>query len=153
MTDENIVIKKTSIPGVVLIERPVFKDERGFFHEIYRRNELKEVGLSLTEALKQGIPIDIRRSTKHKENVETLRRTIKELKPEPPKKKKIEIIKITKVKGIGPKTAEQLKKARIKSANELAASSPETIAKAIGSSEERASRFIENANSLLKEES
>ncbi len=42
MTDDNITIKKTSIPGVVLIERPIFKDDRGFFHEIYRSAELKE---------------------------------------------------------------------------------------------------------------
>lgn len=41
-------------------------------------------------------------------------------------------------------------KAGIKDVNELAASSPEKIAKTIGVSEERASIFIENARSLLK---
>ncbi|MFZ5933150.1 MAG: dTDP-4-dehydrorhamnose 3,5-epimerase family protein [Patescibacteria group bacterium] len=35
-------IKKTSIPGVVLIESPVYRDFRGFFHEVFRSNELEE---------------------------------------------------------------------------------------------------------------
>jgi len=42
MTDENVTIKKTSIPGLLVIERPVFRDNRGFFHEIFRLNELEE---------------------------------------------------------------------------------------------------------------
>lgn len=33
-------IKRTNLEGVLTIERPVFKDERGFFKEIYRKNEL-----------------------------------------------------------------------------------------------------------------
>lgn len=43
MTDKNEYIKKTSIPGLVVIERPTFKDERGFFREAFRLNELEEV--------------------------------------------------------------------------------------------------------------
>lgn len=35
-------IIKTSIQGVVLIQRPIKNDNRGFFHEIFRREELKE---------------------------------------------------------------------------------------------------------------
>jgi dTDP-4-dehydrorhamnose 3,5-epimerase len=35
-------ITKTSIPGLFVIERPVHKDNRGFFHEIFRLNELEE---------------------------------------------------------------------------------------------------------------
>jgi dTDP-4-dehydrorhamnose 3,5-epimerase len=34
-------IKKTSIPGVVLIERPILGDARGFLHEPYNKEELK----------------------------------------------------------------------------------------------------------------
>lgn len=41
------IISKTSIPGLLVIERPVFRDNRGFFHEIFRLNELEEAsGLS-----------------------------------------------------------------------------------------------------------
>jgi len=44
MTDKsNSTITKTSIPGVVIIKRPIFSDNRGFFHEIFRANELSEV--------------------------------------------------------------------------------------------------------------
>lgn len=36
------MIIKTSISGVVLIEMPMNIDVRGFFHEIFRKNELEE---------------------------------------------------------------------------------------------------------------
>lgn len=36
-------ISKTSIPGLLVIERPVYKDDRGFFHEVFRKNDLEEV--------------------------------------------------------------------------------------------------------------
>jgi dTDP-4-dehydrorhamnose 3,5-epimerase len=35
-------VKKTSISGLLVIERPTFPDERGFFHEVFRLNELEE---------------------------------------------------------------------------------------------------------------
>ena len=39
-------IRKTSIAGVLVVERPVYKDNRGFFHEIFRLNDLeKEAGI------------------------------------------------------------------------------------------------------------
>jgi dTDP-4-dehydrorhamnose 3,5-epimerase-like enzyme len=36
-------IEKANVSGVLLIERPTFPDNRGFFHEIYRRSELGEI--------------------------------------------------------------------------------------------------------------
>jgi dTDP-4-dehydrorhamnose 3,5-epimerase len=33
-------IKETKIPGVFIIERPTFSDERGFFRETFRKNDL-----------------------------------------------------------------------------------------------------------------
>jgi len=125
----------------------------------FSRGELKEKGLSFKQALKMGIPIDIRRSTKHDENVETLKTylSIDTTKTYPEgRKQKAEAttpeatLDLAKVKGIGQKLSEKLMKAGIKDVNELAASSPEKIAKTIGVSEERASIFIENARSLLK---
>jgi len=50
----------------------------------FSREELKEVGLSFRQALKLGIPIDSRRSTKHKENIEMLKTYARELKLETP---------------------------------------------------------------------
>lgn len=35
-------VTKTSIEGLLVIKRPVFKDKRGFFHEIFRLKELVE---------------------------------------------------------------------------------------------------------------
>lgn len=40
----------------------------------FSQEELGEVGLSFTEALKMDIPIDKRRRSKHKENVDALRK-------------------------------------------------------------------------------
>jgi dTDP-4-dehydrorhamnose 3,5-epimerase len=39
-------IKKTSIEGLFVITRPTFPDNRGFFHEIFRMNELEEAGVN-----------------------------------------------------------------------------------------------------------
>jgi len=36
------IIKKTTIPGLLVIERPVHKDNRGFFHEVFRLDELEK---------------------------------------------------------------------------------------------------------------
>lgn len=46
MKDKNNYIKKTSIPGLVVVERPTFEDERGFFREAFRLNDLeKAIGI------------------------------------------------------------------------------------------------------------
>ncbi len=39
-------VKSTSIEGLIVIERPTFPDERGFFHEIFRGNQLQELGIN-----------------------------------------------------------------------------------------------------------
>lgn len=36
-------IKKTSIPGLLILERPVFEDERGFFREVFHLDELEKI--------------------------------------------------------------------------------------------------------------
>ncbi len=129
--------------------------------------ELKEAGLGLREAFKEGISIDPRRSTKHEENVKTLRMHLGEMSKAssptpmteaiPEKLSRAEVatpkvtIELTEVKGIGQKLAEKLKQAGIKDTKELAASSPEKVAKAIGISEKKASILIENAGSPTKE--
>lgn len=41
----NDSIKETTINGVYEIVRPTFTDERGFFHEVFRLNELEEKGI------------------------------------------------------------------------------------------------------------
>ena len=42
MSDQSFV-KKTSISGLLVLERPIAQDERGFFKEIFHLDELEEV--------------------------------------------------------------------------------------------------------------
>lgn len=36
-------IETTSIPGLLILKRPIFSDERGFFRELFHQDELEEV--------------------------------------------------------------------------------------------------------------
>ena len=46
----------------------------------FSQDELSEVGLGFRQALRLGVPIDARRRSKHKENVETLRKHLESAK-------------------------------------------------------------------------
>lgn len=35
-------IKKTSVAGLLILERPIFEDERGFFRELFHKDELEK---------------------------------------------------------------------------------------------------------------
>ena len=113
----------------------------------FSRGELKEVGLSLKQALKLGIQIDPRRSTKHGENVKTLKTYLS--KEEPPPET---LVGLTEVKGIIQKRFEQLKAIGIDSIEKLAESDPKEIAEKLGVSEKTSSRWIENAKNILTKE-
>jgi ribosomal protein L13E len=52
----------------------------------FSREELKKAGTNLTEALKFSLPVDSRRRTFHKENVEAVKNLLESRKP-PPKAK------------------------------------------------------------------
>jgi large subunit ribosomal protein L13e len=55
----------------------------------FSREELKKAGLSLREALKLGVPVDSRRKTVHKENVNAVKRFLKsKKKASKPKKRR-----------------------------------------------------------------
>lgn len=36
-------IKTTSIPGLLILERPIFHDSRGFFRELFHKDELEKI--------------------------------------------------------------------------------------------------------------
>lgn len=40
---DNKYIKTTSISGLLILERPIFHDERGFFRELFHKNELEKI--------------------------------------------------------------------------------------------------------------
>ncbi|MBS7624865.1 MAG: ribosomal protein L13e [Candidatus Bathyarchaeia archaeon] len=45
----------------------------------FSKEELRAIGLSLREALRLKVPVDLRRRTKHEENVKTLKRFLSSL--------------------------------------------------------------------------
>lgn len=53
------------------------KNKKRRYGKGFSRDELKEAGLTFKEALKIKIPIDLRRSTTHKENVNTIKQILK----------------------------------------------------------------------------
>src|SRR5437868_864016 len=40
---QNNYIKKTSIPGLLVLERPIHQDDRGFFRELFHLDELEQI--------------------------------------------------------------------------------------------------------------
>jgi large subunit ribosomal protein L13e len=54
----------------------------------FSREELKKAGLSLTEALRLGVPIDSRRRTAHEENVGAIKTFLESKKSAPASKRK-----------------------------------------------------------------
>lgn len=58
---ESTVIKETTLPGVYIVDRPLFPDDRGFFHELFRQEELEAaIGQPL-----HFVQANHARSTKH----------------------------------------------------------------------------------------
>jgi len=54
----------------------------------FSRKELEEAKITIKEALKLGIPVDKRRSSAYKENIETLKQFIKTVKASTERKEK-----------------------------------------------------------------
>jgi len=61
------------------VTKPVVfkKNKKQRYGKGFSQDELKEAGLTFKEALKIKIPIDIRRSTMHKDNVHTIKQILK----------------------------------------------------------------------------
>ncbi|HJQ93280.1 MAG TPA: 50S ribosomal protein L31e [Candidatus Thermoplasmatota archaeon] len=57
---------------------------------------------------------------------------------------------VTDVKGIGPASAEKLEKAEIKTLGDLAHADPKAVADALGTDEEKAKAFIDDAHAILE---
>jgi large subunit ribosomal protein L13e len=54
----------------------------------FSREELKEVGLTLKDALRMGVPVDCQRRTAHEENIQIIKNFVKDNKPKPRSKQK-----------------------------------------------------------------
>lgn len=63
------------------LEPKVFKkDGKERYGKGFSREELKKAGLSVKEALKLGVPVDLRRRTIHEENVNAVKGFLKDKK-------------------------------------------------------------------------
>lgn len=54
----------------------------------FSKGELREAGMDFKQALRLKIPIDLKRKTKHEDNIKTLKQHLKSLKPSKPRKKR-----------------------------------------------------------------
>ncbi len=68
-----------------LVKKPRLIKDRGIEPGLrkgkgFSKLELKEVGLTVKDALKLGIPVDVKRRSKHEWNVESLKRYLDSLK-------------------------------------------------------------------------
>jgi large subunit ribosomal protein L13e len=62
-----------------MIKAIVYRKTGKRFGKGFSKEELKAVGLSFKEALKIGIPVDVRRRTAHKENIDALKSYLDQL--------------------------------------------------------------------------
>lgn len=115
----------------------------------FSRNELKSVGLSLIDASKFGIPLDLKRTSNHVENQHTLNSWLKKAQSQPEStKERPKTIALRAVKGIGPKTTKKLEDAGIETANDLVSKNLQQVANILGTSEKKVSNLLKNARSL-----
>jgi len=77
MSSHSIQVEKT------MKTRPIVQKKNGKTREGkgFSKGELREVGVDFKQALRLTIPIDLRRKTKHEDNVKTLKQYLKSLKP------------------------------------------------------------------------
>jgi len=70
--------------------RPIVqkKNDRTREGKGFSRDELKEVGIDSKQALRLKIPIDLKRKTKHENNVKTLKHYLKSSKSSKTRKKR-----------------------------------------------------------------
>lgn len=69
--------------------RPIVRKKNGRTREGrgFSKGELREVGMDFKQALRLAVPIDLRRKTKHEDNIKTLKH-IQSLKSSKPRKKR-----------------------------------------------------------------
>jgi len=139
--------------------------------------ELKEANITLHDAKRIGLRVDLRRRSAHKENVESLKSFLKEFQKAEKKKVKeereatakekeeskeaikeapseaisVERTPLTVLKGLGPKTEAKLKEVGVESVEELAEEDAEVLSEATGISVQKLSSWISEAKLLLKE--
>lgn len=64
----------------MIIKAIVYRKSGKRFGKGFSREELKAVGLSIKKALVLKIPVDVKRKTRHEENIEALRNYLDQIK-------------------------------------------------------------------------
>jgi len=108
------------------------KDGKTRIGKGFSKNELKEAGVDFKQALRMAIPVDLRRKTRHEENVTILRQrlgvqTPKVSKPPEPSK---EPVKPVKAKVSRPRTIKVTKPTKQKKTAEAKPSKREKVVEA-----------------------
>lgn len=68
---------------MIAVKPTVFKkDGKQRLGRGFSREELKKAGISVSDALKLGVPVDLRRRTVHEENVATVKEFLERKKAE-----------------------------------------------------------------------
>jgi predicted RecB family nuclease len=138
----------------------------------FTKQELRDAGITITDARWMAIPIDTRRSTSYPENVEILKEYMKRIsklgkaeKPKPKPKAKPAKVKpakpvpvevetdLTDLSGITKKLAETLVSADVTSISALASSPARRLTRITGLKRERVDKMIEAAKRHIREES
>ncbi len=108
------------------------REGRGF-----SREEIKQAGLTLQLAKRQGMRVDTRRKTVHSQNVQTLKKHSRTSVP------------LTEIKGIGKVAEEELQKADVMDAYDLAHIDIQILAEKVPYSKRILERWQNEANELL----
>ena len=137
----------------------------------FTQKELKEAGISLSDARWMAIPIDRRRSTHYKENVTTLKEYVDRIRklsetsapakpkerpaePEAPKATPVPVdTDLTDLPQITKKVVDTLVAAGITSIHTLSTTSPRRIARVTDIKRERAEKLVDSAKRHIREES
>jgi len=81
-------LKETSNSMNVIKSTVIKRNGKQRYGKGFSREELKKTGLSVKEALKLGVPVDLRRRTVHEKNVESVKDLLESRKTESKSKKK-----------------------------------------------------------------
>ena len=70
--------------------RPIVRKKKNGMKEGkgFSKGELEKVGIDFKQALRAKIPIDLRRQTKHEENIKLLKHYLRSLRSSKPRKKR-----------------------------------------------------------------
>jgi large subunit ribosomal protein L13e len=113
---------------------PQIREGRGF-----SLGEIERAGLTLREAKILGISVDKRRRTVHLKNIRTLKERFGTSIP------------LSEIRGVGEATEEELKKAGVLDAYDLAQADVNTLAEKVAHSKKTLKRWQSEARKLLKQ--